>query len=202
MLTAEEKKVLKKNLIRYEGDVRHMYLDAEGYVTIGVGHLVRDLEVALNLNLVVGKTGAIATDAQIAADYEAVKKQAKGSYAYNYKKYTQLIMKKVEVDRLTNKHIKIFYNELKKLFPDFDGYPTEARLALLDMIFNLGMTKLRNLFPKLNKAVKAKKWAEAAAESSRKPPVSNARNNYVRKLFEAAAKNAGQTSTENQNTGS
>jgi len=197
MLTEKEKRTLRENLIRYEGDVRHMYLDSEGHVTIGVGHLVPNLAAALKLNLVVGKTGAIATETQITTDYELVKKQAEGGYAYTYKKYTQLIMKKIEVNRLTNKHINNFYNELKKLFPSFDDYPTEARLALLDMIFNLGMTKLRNLFPKLNKAVKAKKWAEAAAESRRKSPVSDARNNYVRALFEAAAKNAEQTSTEN-----
>ena len=191
MLTEKEKRTLRENLIRYEGDVRHMYLDSEGHVTIGVGHLVRDLAAALALNLVVGKTGAIATDAQITIDYEAVKKQWKSDTAAPYyKKYTQLIMKKVEVNRLTNKHINKFYSELKRLYPDFDDYSTEVRLALLDMIFNLGMTKLRNLFPKLNKAVKAKKWAEAAAESRRKFPVSDARNNYVRALFEAAAKNA------------
>jgi len=200
--TEKEKQTLRKNLIRYEGDVRHMYLDAEGYVTIGVGHLVPNLAAALKLNLVVGKTGAIATDAQITIDYEAVKKQWKSDTAAPYyKKYTQLIMTAVEVDRLTNKHIRTFYNELKRLFPDFDDYPTEARLALLDMIFNLGMTKLRNLFPKLNKAVKAKNWAEAVAESRRKSPVSDARNNYVKALFEVAAKDAEQASTENQNTG-
>ncbi len=189
MLTEKEKKTLRKNLTRYEGDVRHMYLDTEGHVTIGVGHLIRDLATVLKLNLVVGKTGAIATKEQITADYEAVKEQWKSDTAAPYyKKYTQLIMKKVEVDRLTNKHIKNFYNELKRLFPDFYSYPTEVRLALLDMIFNLGMTKLRNLFPKLNKAVKAKKWTEAAAESRRKFPVSDARNKYVKALFEAAAK--------------
>ncbi|MCF6338768.1 MAG: hypothetical protein L3J84_12605 [Gammaproteobacteria bacterium] len=189
MLTEEEKKTLRKNLIRYEGNVPHMYLDTEGHVTIGVGHLVRNLTVALKLNLVVGKTGAIATKEQITADYEAVKKQWKADTAAPYyKKYTQLIMKEVEVKRLTNKHIKNFNDELKRLFPDFDGYPAEVRLALLDMIFNLGMTKLRDLFPKLNKAVKAKKWAEAAAESRRKFPVSDARNKYVRALFEDAAK--------------
>ncbi len=200
MLTADEKRTLKKNLIRYEGNVQHMYLDTEGHVTIGVGHLIRNLAAALKLNLVVGETGAIATEAQITADYEAVKKQSKGSYAYLYKKHTKLIMTVAEVSRLTNKHISSFYSELKKLFPEFDDYPTEVRLGLLDMIFNMGMTRLSGKFPKLCKAVKAKKWAKAATESRRKPPISDARNSYVKELFEVAAKNAKQTSTENQNT--
>jgi len=187
MLTAEEKTILKKNLIRYEGDVRHMYLDSVGELTIGVGHLVRDLEAALELNLVVGKTGAIATKEQITTDYEKVKESwVPNTAARYYKKYTQLIMTKVEVNRLTNNHIRKFYNELKRLFPDFDEYPTEVRLGLLDMIFNLGMTALKRDWPKLNKAVNAKDWAKAAAESNR-PELGDLRNSYVRGLFEAAA---------------
>lgn len=201
MLTAEEKTVLKKNLIRYEKYIPHMYLDSAGELTIGVGHLVRDLAAALELNLVVAKTGAIASKEQITADYEKVKKSwVSNTAAGYYKKYTQLIMTRVEANRLTNKHIRSFYNELKKLFPDFDDYPTEARLALLDMIFNLGMTALKRDWPKLNTAVKAKNWSEAAAESNR-PMLADSRNSYVRGLFEAVAKDAEQASTENQNAG-
>jgi len=190
MLTEKEKQTLRKNLIRYEGDVRHMYLDKKGYLTIGVGHLVPNLAAALKLNLVVGKTGASATEAQITTDYETVKKNwIPNTAAPYYKKYTQLIMTGVEVNRLTNKHIKNFYDELKKLFPDFDDYPTEVRLGLLDMIFNLGMTRLKNKFPKFCKAIKAKKWVEAVAESNR-PGLEDLRNRYVRGLFEVAAKSA------------
>ncbi len=187
MLTADEKRTLKKNLIHYEGNVQHMYLDTAGHVTIGVGHLIRDLAAALKLNLVVGKTGAIATEAQITTDYETVKKNwMRNTSAPYYKKYTQLIMTGVEINRLTNKHIKDFYGELKKLFPEFDDYPTEVRLGLLDMIFNMGKAGLSGKFPKLCKAVKAKKWAEAAVESNR-PQVKGPRNQYVRELFEAAS---------------
>lgn len=192
MLTETEKMILRKKLVRYEGNVPHMYLDSLGHVTIGVGHLVRNLRNALKLNLVVAggeRAGAIATKEQLTADYENVKKQPPGQLAYKYKKYTKLIMKVVEVNRLTNKHIKSFYSELKRLFPEFDDYPTEARLALLDIIFNLGMTKLRKEWPKLNKAVKIKDWTEAAAESNR-PELGDLRNSYVRELFEATAKSA------------
>ncbi len=182
MLTEIEKMTLRKKLVRYEGNVPHMYLDTVGHVTIGVGHLVRKPEDVLKLNLVVAggeRAGAIATKEQLTADYE------------NVKKHTQLIMKTVEVNRLTNKHIKRFYSELKRLFPEFDDYPTEARLALLDMIFNLGMTALKRDWPKLNKAVKSKNWTEAAAQSNR-PQVGDPRNSYVRGLFEAAAKSSGE----------
>jgi len=190
MLTVNEKKTLREKLVQYEGSVPHMYLDKKGYVTIGVGHLISNLTAALKLNLLVGKSGAIATKEQITADYEAVKKYWKtNATAPYYKKYTKLILTEVEINRLTNKHIKGFYSELKRLFPGFADYPAEVRLALLDIIFNQGMTKLRGEWPKLNKAVKTKDWAEAAAESNR-PELGDLRNSYVRELFEAAAKNA------------
>ena len=41
-------------------------------------------------------------------------------------------------------------------------FPADVKLALFDMIFNLGMTKLRNGFPKFNKSVKAKDWVNAS----------------------------------------
>ena len=32
--------------MKYEGNVPHMYLDTKGYVTVGVGHLLNDVEAA------------------------------------------------------------------------------------------------------------------------------------------------------------
>ncbi|MFT6102207.1 MAG: GH24 family phage-related lysozyme (muramidase) [Candidatus Endobugula sp.] len=31
---------------RYEGKVTHRYLDSKGFVTVGVGHLIKDLTSA------------------------------------------------------------------------------------------------------------------------------------------------------------
>ncbi len=203
MLTTDEKKTLRERLIKYEKSIRHMYLDTKGNVTIGIGHMVPNLTAALKLNLVVAggeRSGAIATEAQITAEYQVVKRQQSGNMlAAYYKKYTKLMITEVEINRLTNQHIKSFAKELKRLFSDFDDYPTEVRLGLLDMVFNMGVTRLRNIFPTFCKAINAKKWAEAAAESNR-PDVQPQRNQYVRELFEVAARDAEQVSTENQNT--
>ncbi len=196
MLTGTEKSILRTKLEKYEDNIAHMYLDIDGNITIGVGHLIPSLKAAQRLNLVVLKTGARATRAQIKTDYEAVQKQRQSNaLASYYKKYTKLIMMVPEVNRLTNQHINKFYQELTRIYPDFDNYPTEVQLALFDMIFNLGMPNLQGEYPKLNKAVKAKNWAGAANQSHRKPPISEARNNYVKALFEAAAKEAKQVSS-------
>jgi len=199
MLTGTEKTTLRTKLNNYEGNIAHMYLDSNGYVTIGVGHLVSSLEEAQKLNLVVEKTSKKATKAQIKTDYEAVKKQLEGKPAHSYKKHTKLTMTITERNKLTNEHIESFYKELKRLYPDFDDYPTKVRLALFDMIFNIGMTALKRDWVNLNKAVKGKKWTEAAAQSHRKPPIAEARNKYVKELFEATAKEVDKAATAKKN---
>lgn len=197
MLSQSERLVLKQRLIKYEGNVDHMYLDSNGFVTVGIGHMLANAAEAQKLPFL-DHQGNKASKADIKNDYTAVKKQvrqlqqaqqlyklAQRSAAY-YKRFTKLHLSQTEINRQVNKHINTFYKELKRIYPDYDTYPKDARLALMDMIFNLGMTKLRNKFFKLNGAVKAKNWATAAKESRRvnvKPP----RNKYVRDLFNKAS---------------
>jgi len=50
------------------------------------------------------------------------------------------------------------------------------------MIFNLGMTTLKNEFPNFNKQIKAGDFKKAALECSRKD-ISDARNLYVKNLL-------------------
>ena len=189
MATETEKSTLRQKLETYEGCVEHMYLDTKGYVTIGVGHLLSTLAAAQTLAFITQKESKSATKDQIKTDYEAVKKQTKGLVSSSYKKHTKLKLKKADIDKLTNKHIDSFEGELKKIYgsDEFGKYPSDVRLALFDMIFNLGMTNLKSKFPTFNKHIKDKKWSEAAKESNRSD-VSESRNKYVKDLLEKAAK--------------
>ncbi len=188
MPNAEEKSELRKKLEQYEGRIDHMYQDTKGFVTIGVGHLIKDVAAAQELDFVHRQGNRAATSEEIEADFEAVKKQSAGLFASAYKKYTKLNLPATSIDALTDKHIESFEKELQRIYGDeeFDAYPTEVRLALFDMIFNLGMPTLKNGFPSFNKAIKVKDWSTAAKESSRRD-VAPARNSYVRGLFEKAA---------------
>lgn len=190
MLSAADKTTLRKKLHDYEGTIAHMYLDSKGYVTVGIGHLIKSVADAQSLPFVDPNTGKKATSIEIKADYDNVKKQTKDRRAAYYKKYTKLILTQSDIDKLTNDHIDAFYKELKKIYTDFDKYPLEVRLALFDMIFNLGMTNLKNTWPNFNKAIKAKDWQKAADNSKRKAPVAASRNKYVKDLLEKAANNA------------
>ena len=189
MATPQEKKVLRQKLEQYEGKIDHMYLDTKGYVTVGIGHLLKDVAAAQTLNFVHQTGGKKATKDEIKTDFETVKKQAKGLFASLYKKHTKLKLSTIDIDKLTDKHIDSFEAELKRIYGTaaFTAFPSDVKLALFDMIFNLGMTKLRTGFPTFNKHIKAKDWAAAAKESKRQD-ISAARNKYVEDLLNKAAK--------------
>ncbi len=189
MVTAQEKQIIRKKLEEYEGKIEHMYKDTKGFITVGVGHLLKDLVAAQALDFVHGTTNKKASKDEIKVDFEAIKKQPPGLFAALYKKHTKIKLTSITIDKLTDKHIDTFESELKQVYgaAEFMKFPSEVKLALFDMIFNLGMTKLRNGFPSFNKSIKAKDWAKAATESNRKD-VALARNKYVKDLLDKAAK--------------
>ena len=188
MASAVEKTKLRAKMEKYEGKVSHMYLDSKGLVTVGVGHLLKDLASAQKLNFK-KSNNMPASKNEIKVDYDAVKKQPKDRAARSYKKHVELKLLDADMNTLTNKHIDSFEGELKRIFSDFSTYPTEVKFALFDIIFNVGMTDLNNKWPSFKTAIKAKNWAAAAKESNRKSPISAERNKYVKDLLEKAAAN-------------
>jgi GH24 family phage-related lysozyme (muramidase) len=192
MTTATEFVELKKKIELYEGHVEHMYLDSNGFVTVGVGHMIPNAAHAAQLSFHVTKTGVPATEQQKKAEYEAVLKETKGKLASFYKNKATLFMKPADIDVLTKEHIESFERELKNLYgaaaypPGFEKFPDEVRLALFDMIFNLGATKLKNSYLSFNRSIAKNDWQTAGSESFRKG-IQLARNNYVKDLFQKAA---------------
>ncbi len=183
------KATLKKNIKKYEGCVPHMYLDTKGYVTVGIGHLLHDIEAAKKVPFTVRGTGAIATAKQIEEEFKVIKARPFGKdEAYTrFKPFTKLIITELNINAQVDKHIKIFENDLKRIYgvSEFSSYPNNVKLALFDMIFNLGIYKLKDTFPNFNKHMKAKNFKKAAIESNRKD-ISAERNTYVRNLFLSA----------------
>jgi GH24 family phage-related lysozyme (muramidase) len=169
--------------------IRYTTLDSKGLVTVGVGHLLSAVAEAQKLGFRKANNQN-ASAAEIKTDYDAVKKQPANRLANFYKKHTTLTLPDAEINKLTNKHIESFEKELKKIYNDFATYPSEVRLALFDLIFNLGMPNLKNKWPTFNAAIKAKDWQKAADNSKRAAPISAERNNYVKNLLEKAAQAA------------
>jgi GH24 family phage-related lysozyme (muramidase) len=188
---------VNKNIEKYEGRIPHLYLDTVGKVTVGIGHMVPN-KVAMS-TVAMYKKGAnnilvIATAAEKDVEYDAIKKQPFGwNYeATSFKKHTTLIMKDEDINAQRDKHIQSFYKELTGYYTTangftkaFDTMPSEVQKALFDMVFNLGITKLKNQYIKFNGFIKSEKWDDAAKQSNRLG-ISPIRNKYVFDLFKAA----------------
>ena len=187
MIDENVKEVLRGKLAQYEGRVEHMYLDTRGYVTVGVGHLLADEESAKPVPFVRRSDGNAASPQEIVDDYQAVKAQKSGLRASAYEPHTQLILPASVIDELTENHILTFEGELNNIYgqESFDSFPEPVRLALFDMIFNLGATKLSRGFPTFDRHINNRQWADAARESHRRG-ISEARNEYVFDLLNQA----------------
>ncbi len=188
------KREVTKSLEQYEGRVKHFYLDTVGKVTIGVGHYVSNRGAVTSFPMYKVDTQGnlvVASVVEKQADYDSVAKQRFGKLfaAQSFKKYTSLFMLDGDINAQRDNHIKSFYQELSSFYTvangfktKFDGMPPQVQRALFDMVFNLGLTKLKSQFTKFNRAIKSEKWDVAASESSR-TKIDKSRNLHVENLF-------------------
>jgi len=193
-ITTETRATLQKNLSLYEGKINHLYLDTKGKVTVGVGHLVANKNTVSGITLYKVKNKLFTQPATLQekmAEYANIAKLPWGKRytAKSFEPHTTLKMKDFDIKVLLNKHIDSFYLELKNIYKkdngyseNFENFDSNIQLALFDMIFNLGAPKLKNNFPKFNKAIKANDF-ESAAKESHRLDVDHLRNEYVNNLF-------------------
>lgn len=193
MISSQERNTLHQNIEKYEGRIPYMYLDSRGYVTVAVGNLLATVEDAQKLPFI-HADGSPASADEIAADYNAVKAQPVNKVATYYQPFTRLHLSDETIDQLTDDHIDSFYKELKVIYSNFDDFPEEVQLATFDLIFNLGMTKLKNRWPKFNGCIAENNWQGAAEECQRRG-VAQSRNDYVKDLLLKAASDQSQTQT-------
>ncbi|MGL6313454.1 hypothetical protein [Vibrio sp. WXL103] len=178
---------LRKKLEEYENKVNHMYRCSKGKVTIGVGHMMPNYSAAQDVPFIFRDTGRLATSKEIKEEFTLISNSdlSLDHRARAYRRHTKLIITDDVIDNLTEKHIQVFEKELKVVYgkKEFDSFPTDVKLALFDMIFNLGQTTLTNVFVNFNKHINNRDFHKAAEESNR-PDVNPSRNLYVRKLLE------------------
>jgi GH24 family phage-related lysozyme (muramidase) len=169
----------------FEAFVEHFYLDTAGKVTIGYGRMVPNADAAADLPL--KKNGSDAEEDAKRDEWTLIKSKPAGKPASYYKQFTKLTLPESDAKAMLRENLEGFAADLKTRFPDLDDYPNDAQDALLDMMFNLGLTKFSKAnWPKLFAAVEAKDWTKAAAESNR-PDVQDERNEAIHDLFVSAA---------------
>ncbi|MCP3367759.1 glycoside hydrolase family protein [Bradyrhizobium cajani] len=169
----------------FEAFVEHFYLDTVGKVTIGYGRMVPNADAAVDLPL--KKNGSDADDDAKRDEWALIKSKPAGKPASYYRQFTKLTLQESDAKAMLRENLEGSAADLKTRFPELDDYPNDAQDALLDMMFNLGLTKFsRAKWPKLFAAVEAKDWTTAAAESNR-PDVQEERNEAIHDLFASAA---------------
>ncbi len=162
-----------------------MYLDTVGKVTVGVGSMLPDERAAGALPFVLG--GRVATAEEIAEEFARVSGLAKGRAAAFYRRSGGLELAEEVIDGLLREVLEGFEGYLRAHIAGYEGMPDGTKLALLDMVYNLGPGKLFHEYPKLIGAVERGDWVAAAAACLRRGP-SAERNSWTKEQFLSAAK--------------
>ena len=190
-----------------ESRIHHFYINAAGQVAIGINHVITSEDAAAELPLYLprcfGWWHRQASEDEKRAEYQFVQlNEPENSDCYSaayYRQYTRLVLLDADIDKLVVQSVDACYAELIQFYQpshgyaqEFDGFPEEVQVALLDMCFSLGMTALTADWPKLNGAIKLEDWKKAA-EYSKRQRLSETRNRMVRQLFIMAAQHQAST---------
>ena len=168
----------------FEGSVPWMYLDTVGKVTVGVGLMLVN-EMAAHA-LPFATEGRAATAEEISKEFARVSAMKQGRAAGFYSNTPALQLSGEIIDSKLRATLEGFEGYLRTHIAGYDLLPDSAKLALLDMIYNLGPGRLFAQYPRLLAAVERGDWKTAAAASLRRGP-SAARNAWARQQFLNAA---------------
>jgi GH24 family phage-related lysozyme (muramidase) len=160
-----------------------MYRDTVGKVTVGVGLMLPDPKAAEALPFVLGTRAA--TPQEIAAEYARVNAMPMGRSSAFYKIPASLVLTQQTIDAKLTAVLAGFEADLRSRFPHYDALPDGIKMALLDMIYNLGPAGLFKGFPHLVAAIQTGAWAQAAEHCTRRGP-GPARNDWTKEQFLSA----------------
>lgn len=181
-------------LKEFEGCVPWMYRDTVGKVTAGVGLMLADVKAAQSLPFFAGMRPATAQE--IASEFGRVEALPPGHPSGFYRSSESLELSRQTIDARLSTMLEGFETELRKRLPRYDSFPDSVKMALLDMIYNLGPKRLFNEFPHFIAAIESGAWAQAAEHCLRHGP-SAARNAWTRHQFLAAVVTSIEAEAEN-----
>ncbi len=198
-------KALPDFLKQYEGKVNFMYLDVKGLVTVGVGHLIDPVNMALKLEFGPKGGGGAASTGEISAEWQKVKASTnlinQGSAAFDA--ITKLSLTDNGIAAMVRDDAAAIENYIKsngtarKYYGDFDKWPADAQLAFMGVAWG-GMPIPQFGWHKFPEACKVADWNKAADECKITSPIAAGRNEAHRLMFinAAAVKANGDNITE------
>lgn len=168
-------------LKRFEGSIPYMYLDTVGLVTVGIGFMLASSYAAATLPFT-HPDGSVATQLEISDEYSRVKALPKGKLPDFYHSLSSLLLPDAQIYGMLATKVDTFEQGLLRIYPHYDTYPDSAKIALIDMAYNLGIAKLSSTYPRFNSAVRAHDWQLAASQCHRNGP-SEERNLWTKNQF-------------------
>ena len=165
----------------FEGEIPWFYLDSVGNVTVGVGCMIPTVEQAQALRML-DANGGLARPEEIEFDYARVKLMKPNCGPNFYRNSASLTLSEDQVMQLLYARLEEADASLEKVFLAIDEYPQAARLGLLDMIYNLGRTKMVSEYLKFSVAVMQRDWAKAALQCYRNG-INQERNDWTKAQF-------------------
>lgn len=180
-------RVLAK-LTEFEGSVPWMYRDTAGHVTVGVGLMLPSAEAATALPFQVA--GQAIRSEQIASEFHRVNSLPPGRAALFYRQVNSPELPSSTIEERLRSVLLDMEAALQRHLPPFASLPDPAKIALLDMAYNLGVTGLVHGYPRLLAAIRSQNWTEAAAQCLRHG-ISTDRNAWTRLQFLSVATVAG-----------
>ena len=182
------------NYLRRQGIeeyVPHIYLDKYGNVTVGIGHLIPDVDDAKGLSFTKRGTTIGASQSEIELAFNTVKSSGLiNARASAFRNLTNIFMTEADAVSQAMKDIDDFLNILKSsdYFPEFDSYPTLAKEGLLDLAYNVGADEARFGYKKTAAAALRRNWKEAGVQQRTNREVGRA--SIVQGWFDRAAQHA------------
>lgn len=192
-------------LKQYEGKVNFMYLDVKGLVTIGIGHLIDPVNMAMKLEFrQKGGNGAV-SGAEVAAEWQTVKSRRdlipKGGAAFG--SVTRLELSDNGIKAMVKSHAAGIENYIKtnasasKFYSNFDNWPADAQLAFMGVAWG-GIPIPQFGWHKFPEACRIEDWEQAATECKISSPIAAGRNEAHKTMFlnAAAVKSNGDSISE------
>src|SRR5439155_26545273 len=118
----------------------------------------------------------------------------------NMRKYTTVELTATEIERLFKKDVVEHIKDSKDVFGDaFYKFPVSAQAAILDIDYNVkgGVGTFKELVAAIkgtktvkkdySKLTESERWASAASESNRGPPIDADRNSKIKQWFTDAS---------------
>ena len=172
----------------HEGKIPWIYLDTRGNVTVGVGLMLPNINAALAQPFKIkGMGGDLpATHEQVENDWNRIQSMPIGLAAHAYECMSSVFLEDLDIQANLSNYVKTEEAAIRAGLAGYDSFPDDAKIALLDMGYNLGSAGLLHGYPHLCAACVAKNWKLASQECQR-GGIGTTRNSWTVSQFLASA---------------